>query len=139
DGFLLEWGPDSFITDKPWALDLCRRLGLEGELTGTNAAYRRSFVARGGRLLPIPPGFQVLAPADLRALAATPLFSPLGKARMALDLLIPARKDTADESLGSFVERRLGREALERLAEPLIAGIYGARAHDLSLAATLPR
>jgi oxygen-dependent protoporphyrinogen oxidase len=139
DGFLIEGGPESFITDKPWALALCERLGLGGQLIGTNDAYRRSFVAFRGRLVPIPVGFQVLAPARLRALAATPLLSPGGKLRMALELILPRRQAPGDESLGRFVERRFGREALERLAEPLIAGIYGARAHDLSLDATLPR
>jgi oxygen-dependent protoporphyrinogen oxidase len=139
DGFLLEWGPDSFITDKPWALALCRRLGLADELIGTNAAQRRSFIAWRGRLLPIPEGFQVLAPARLTAIAASPLFTPWGKLRMAGDLLVPRRREEGDESVGDFVTRRLGREALERLAQPLVAGIYGADPFDLSLEATLPR
>src|SRR5690348_11822482 len=111
EGFVLEYGPDSIITDKPWAVDLARRLGLEGELVGTGEP-RRSFVVRGGRLLPVPEGFQLLAPSRFGPMAATPIFSWAGKARMALDLVIPPRREGGDESLGAFVRRRLGREAL---------------------------
>lgn len=139
DGCLLESGPESFITDKPWGIGLARRLGLEGELIGTNDRHRRSFVVRHGKLLPVPEGFQLLAPSKLGPLARTPIFSWPGKLRMALDLVLPRRTDPADESLGAFVLRRLGREALERLAEPMIGGIYGADPLDLSLQATLPR
>jgi protoporphyrinogen/coproporphyrinogen III oxidase len=139
DGFLLEAGPDSFITQKPWALDLCRRLGLEAQLIGTDPTHRRSFVARGRRLLPVPEGFQLLAPSRLWPFVASPIFSWRGKLRMGLDWILPARSSSGDESLGQFVERRLGREALERMAQPMIAGIYGADPHNLSLQATLPR
>jgi oxygen-dependent protoporphyrinogen oxidase len=139
DGFLLEAGPDSFITDKPWALALCRRLGLEHRLIGTNDAHRRSFVARGGTLHPVPEGFQLLAPSRLGPFLASSLFSWPGKLRMAMEPLIPARRDPGDESLAAFVERRLGREALDRIAQPMIAGIYGADPRQLSIEATLPR
>lgn len=139
DGFVLEDGPESFITDKPWGIGLARRLGLEEELIGTQEANRRSFVVRHGRLLPVPEGFQLLAPSKFGPLARTPIFSWPGKARMALDLVLPRRRDLSDESLGAFVLRRLGREALERLAEPMIGGIYGADPMCLSLEATLPR
>jgi len=138
-GCLIEAGPDSMITDKPWGLALARRLGLEGELIGTNAEHRRSFVVRGGRLLPVPEGFQLLAPGRFGPLVRTPIFSWPGKLRMALDLVLPRRRDSGDESLGAFVRRRLGREALERMAQPMIAGIYGADPMTLSLQATLPR
>jgi oxygen-dependent protoporphyrinogen oxidase len=139
DGFALEWGPDSFITDKPWALDLTRRLGLEGELIGTTSTHRRSFVVRNGRLLPVPEGFQLLAPSRLWPFVVSPIFSWPGKLRMGLDWFLPARREESDESLASFVERRLGREALERMAQPMIAGIYGADPRTLSLRATMPR
>jgi oxygen-dependent protoporphyrinogen oxidase len=139
DGFLLEAGPDSFITQKPEALDLCRRLGLESQIIGTDPSHRRSFVARGGRLLPVPEGFQMLAPSRLWPFVMSPIFSWPGKLRMALDWVLPARTGSGDESLGQFVERRLGREALERMAQPMIAGVYGADPHILSLQATLPR
>ena len=139
DGFVLEEGPDSMITDKPWGIDLVRRLGLEEELVSTREEHRRSFVVRNGRLLPVPEGFQLLAPSKFGPLVRTPIFSWPGKARMALDLVIPRRRDPHDESLGHFVERRPGREALQRMAQPMIGGIYGADPMDLSLQATLPR
>jgi oxygen-dependent protoporphyrinogen oxidase len=138
DGFLVELGPDSFLSEKPWALALCRRLGLESALIGTDDRFRRVYVVRRGRLHPLPDGFQLLAPTRLGPLAASPLFSWRGKLRMALDLVLP-RGGGPDESLGSFVRRRLGREALERVAQPLVAGIYTADPDDLSLAATMPR
>jgi oxygen-dependent protoporphyrinogen oxidase len=138
DGFLVECGPDSFISEKPWALALCRRLGLESRLVRTDDRYRSAFVVHGGRLHPLPEGFQMMAPTRLAPLLASPLFSWRGKARMAMDLVLPRGGDP-DESLGGFVRRRLGREALERVAQPLIAGIYTADPDSLSLAATMPR
>ena len=138
DGFLVECGPDSFLSEKPWALALCRRLGVEARLVRTDDRFRRTFVAFGGRLHPLPDGFQLLAPTRLGPLLASTLFSWPGKLRMALDLVLPRGGDP-DESLGAFVRRRLGREALERVAQPLVAGIYTADPDDLALAATMPR
>jgi len=138
DGFLVEGGPDSFISEKPWALALCRRLGVEDRLVRTDDRHRSAFVALGGRLHALPEGFQMMAPTRLAPLLTSPLFSWRGKARMALDLVLPRGGDP-DESLGSFVRRRLGREALERVAQPLIGGIYTADPDSLSLAATMPR
>jgi protoporphyrinogen/coproporphyrinogen III oxidase len=138
DGFLVECGPDSFISEKPWALALCGRLGLEARLLRTDDRYRSAFVVRRGRLHALPEGFQMMAPTRLAPLLASPLFSWRGKARMALDLVLPRGGDP-DESLGAFVRRRLGREALERVAQPLIGGIYTADPDSLSLAATMPR
>lgn len=139
DGCVLEWGPESMITDKPWGLALARRIGLGDQLIGTQDQNRRSFVVHHGKLQPVPEGFQILAPAKFAPLAASPIFSPFGKLRMALDLVIPPRKADGDESLGHFVTRRLGREALDRMAQPMIAGIYGADPMNLSLQATIPR
>jgi oxygen-dependent protoporphyrinogen oxidase len=139
DGFLLERGADSFITDKPWALKLCERLGLAPRLCSPEDRVRRVYVVRGGRLLALPEGFLLLAPTRLGPVLRSPLFSWAGKARMALDLVLPRRRDGGDESLGAFVRRRLGRELLERAAQPLVAGIYTADPEQLSLAATLPR
>src|SRR5262245_20484528 len=138
DGFLVECGPDSFLSEKPWALDLCRRLGIEDRLVRTDDRFRRTFVVFGGRLHPLPDGFQLLAPTRLGPFLASTLFSWPGKLRMALDLALPRGSDP-DESLGAFVRRRLGREALERVAQPLVAGIYTADPDDLALAATMPR
>jgi oxygen-dependent protoporphyrinogen oxidase len=134
----VECGPDSFISEKPWALALCRRLGLEPRLVRTDDRYRSAFVVHGGRLHALPEGFQLMAPSRLAPLLRSSLFSWAGKARMALDLVLPRGGDP-DESLGAFVRRRLGREALERVAQPLIAGIYTADPDSLSLAATMPR
>jgi oxygen-dependent protoporphyrinogen oxidase len=138
DGFLVECGPDSFLSEKPWALALCRRLGVEDRLIGTDDRFRRVFVVFGGRLHPLPDGFQLLAPTRLGPFLTSSLFSWPGKLRMALDLLRP-RGGYPDESLGAFVRRRLGREALERAAQPLVAGIYTADPDELSLGATMPR
>ena len=139
DGLILEEGPDSILTEKPWAVELAQRLGIADRLVGTQDAHRRSFVVRRGRLRPTPDGFYLLAPARLWPLLTSSIFSPLGKARMALDLVLPRRKSEEDESVGSFVLRRLGREALERMAQPMIGGIYGADPMELSLQATFPR
>src|SRR5262250_1697816 len=137
-GFLVEAGPDSFLSEKPWALALCRRLGVEHKLVRTDDRFRKVFVWHAGRLHALPDGFQLLAPTKLGPFIKSDLFSWPGKLRMALDLVKP-RGTTDDESLGAFVRRRLGREALERVAQPLVAGIYTADPDDLSLTATMPR
>ena len=139
DGFTLEGGPDSFITNKPWGLDLCERLGLGDRLIETDASHRRSFVVRKGRLVPVPEGFVLMAPRRLGPLLTTPILSWRGKLRMLMDLFIPRRDDEVEESLAGFVRRRLGREALDRLVQPLVAGIYTADPSNLSLKATLPQ
>jgi oxygen-dependent protoporphyrinogen oxidase len=141
DGFLLERGPDSFITEKPEALQLARRLGLESHLLPTNEQHRRSFILRGNRLVPLPEGFQLIAPTRLRPFMSSEIMSWSGKARMALDLVLPRLKTngTTDESLAQFIRRRLGSEALERVAQPMIGGIYTADPEKLSLQATMPR
>ncbi len=138
DGFLVEAGPDSFLSEKPWALALCRRLGVENRLVRTDDRFRKVFVWHRGRLHPLPDGFQLLAPTAMLPFATSSLFSLPGKLRMALDLVLP-RGGGDDESLGAFVRRRLGAEALERVAQPLVAGIYTADPDDLSLTATMPR
>jgi oxygen-dependent protoporphyrinogen oxidase len=142
-GFVLEEGPDSFFTEKPETLALLARLGLEDKVQPTRPEFRRSFVVRHGRLVPTPDGWSLLAPARLGPVLASPLFSPLGKLRIALEPFLPALRENADaefdESLASFVTRRLGGEALERIAQPMVGGIYGADPAELSLAATFPR
>jgi oxygen-dependent protoporphyrinogen oxidase len=138
EGFLVECGPDSFLSEKPWALELCKRLGIEDRLVRTDDRFRRTYVAFRGRLHPLPDGFQLLAPTRLGPFIRSSLFSWPGKLRMAMDLVLPRGGDP-DESLGAFVTRRLGSEALERVAQPLVAGIYTADPDALSLAATMPR
>ena len=139
DGFLLEGGADSFITNKPWAVDLCRELGLAPRLIGTDSQHRRSFVVHRGRLTPVPEGFVLMAPSKLLPVLTSPLLSIRGKLRLLMDLVLPRRDEETDESLAAFVRRRFGREALDRLVQPLVGGIYTADPNDLSLRATLPQ
>jgi len=139
DGFLMEGGPDSFISEKPWALELCRELGLEKDIIQTNPDMRRSFILSGSKLVPVPEGFYLMAPSSLGALVKTPLISLGGKLRMAAECLVPAKKEEGDESVASFIRRRFGREALERIGQPMIGGIYTADPESLSLQATFPR
>ena len=139
DGFLLERGPDSFISEKPHALALAKRLGLESQLIQTNEEFRRSFIVRGGRLRAVPEGFQLMAPSRMLPFITSDIFSIAGKARMAADLILPRKSTNGDESLASFVRRRLGQEALARMAQPMVGGIYTADPETLSLRATLPR
>lgn len=138
DGYVLELGPDSFLSEKPAALRLCERLDLTERLVGTQEEFRRTYVVRDGRLHPLPDGFLLMAPTRFWPLITTPLFSWPGKLRMALDLVLP-RGPGGDQSLTDFVTRRLGREALDRVAQPLVGGIYTADPATLSLAATMPR
>ena len=139
DGFVIEGGPDSFLSSKPGALELCRELGLEDRLRGTRDETRRTFVLRRGRLLEIPEGLSGLVPTRLGPLLRSPLFSLPGKLRMGLELLLPPRRGGEDEALAAFITRRLGREAYERLIEPLMAGIYAGDGARLSLEATFPQ
>ena len=136
--FLVEAGPDSFITEKPWALRLCERIGLFSRLVSTQSAYQKISIVHGGKLVELPQGFLLLAPTRVWPFIQSPLFSWPGKLRMALELLQP-RGETEDESLGAFVRRRFGSEALERVAQPLVGGIYAADPDKLSLTATMPR
>ncbi|MFL6229302.1 MAG: protoporphyrinogen oxidase [Pyrinomonadaceae bacterium] len=139
EGFLLEAGPDSFISEKPEAVALAKEIGLESRLIGTNDAHRRAFIVRGGRLRPVPEGFQLLAPSRLLPFATSEIVSWRGKARIALEMFVPRGRGDSDESLAAFVRRRFGREALERIAQPLVGGIYTADPEQLSLRATMPR
>ncbi len=137
----MEGGPDSFISEKPEALSLARRLNIDSRLIETNEQHRRSFIVRKGRLRPVPEGFQLLGPSRLWPFITSDIFSFGGKMRMAADLILPRRNanSTQDESLASFVRRRLGEEALARVAQPMVGGIYTANPESLSLRATLPR
>jgi oxygen-dependent protoporphyrinogen oxidase len=140
EGFLLEAGPDSFISEKPEAVALAREVGLEPNLIGTTQTHRRAFIVRHGRLRAVPEGFQLLAPSRLLPFVTSGIVSWRGKARIALEMFVPRARDTgADESLAAFVRRRFGREALERIAQPLVGGIYTADPERLSLRATMPR
>lgn len=139
DGYVVELGPESYIAAKDWMTDLCRELGLAADLQTTRPENRGSMVLWDGRLHPIPEGLSGLVPTRLGPVFRSSLLSPIGKARFMLDWVIPARKDESDESLASFVSRRLGREAYERLIEPLMAGIYAGDGANLSVAASFPQ
>lgn len=136
---LIDTGPDSFLSSKPAALALVSQLGLASSVMNTLPDGGGTFILRDGRLMPLPEGLTLLVPADFRAIARTPLLSPRGKARLLLDLAIPPRRNDNDESIGAFVRRRVGREAFERMAEPLLSGIYAGDADKLSLLSTFPR
>jgi oxygen-dependent protoporphyrinogen oxidase len=140
DGFLLESAADNFLTSPPAAVDLCRRLGLEGDLIAPDEHRRQALVVHRGRLLPVPQGFILMAPSRLGPMVRTKTLSLVGKLRAAMECLVPNRADvTADESLRSFVTRRFGREVFDRLVEPLIGSIYTADPSRLSVEATFPR
>ncbi len=137
--YLIETGADSFITNKPWAVNLCERLGIADRLIPTEETHRGALVLRKGKPVPVPEGFQLLAPAKIWPVLKSPLFSPWGKLRMGLEYFLPRRHAEGDESLAGFVRRRFGREALERLVQPLVGGIYTSDPERLSLKATMPQ
>ena len=137
--FIVEAGPDSFITEKPWALRLCERLGLGSRLVSTQSANQKIYVVHKGKLQALPEGFFLLAPTRFWPFVQTPLFSLGGKLRMAAEIFLPRGAMDGDESLGAFVRRRFGAQALDRVAQPLVGGIYAADPDRLSLSATMPR
>jgi oxygen-dependent protoporphyrinogen oxidase len=139
DGAVLERGPDSFLTEKPAATELCRELGLAGELIPSNDAARKTYIVVRNRLVALPDGLMFLVPTKLIPTALTPLFSLRTKIRMALELLHPPRPNISDESVAALVRRHFGQEAVDRLADPLLSGIYGGDATQLSAQTVLPR
>jgi len=139
-GTVLERGPDSFLTEKPAASTLCRELGLGPDLLPSNDVDRKTYILVGNQLVPLPDGLMFLVPTKLVPTALSPLFSFPTKARMALELLIPPRrKRNTDESVASLVTRHFGTEAVDRLADPLLSGIYGGDSAQLSAKTVLPR
>ena len=140
NGAVLERGPDSFLSEKPAAAELCRELGLGAELTPSNDAARKTWIVVKNRLVPLPDGLMFLIPTKLIPTALTRLFSISTKLRMALELMHPPRPSgLPDESVATLVERHFGREAVDRLADPLLSGIFGGDAAQLSARAVLPR
>ncbi|NOZ72279.1 MAG: protoporphyrinogen oxidase [Chloroflexi bacterium] len=138
-GFIIEGGPDSFITQKPAVLKLVQELGVGEYLIPTNEENKGVFIFQNNRLIPLPEGVMLIVPTRILPFALSPLFTWPGKLRMGLDLFIPPRRDDRDETLADFIRRRLGNEALDRLAEPMMAGIYNAEAEHQSIMATFPR
>ena len=137
EGFLAEEGPDSFLKSKPEALSLSIKAGLEPDMIGTGGEAGRVFVARGGKLIPLPDGL-FPAPTSMAALFNSPLLSMRGKLRMTLEPFLPRGDSRGDESAASFIRRRFGGEAYERIAEPLLTGIYAGDPETLSVRAALP-
>ncbi|MGA6982764.1 MAG: protoporphyrinogen oxidase [Candidatus Sulfotelmatobacter sp.] len=139
DGCIVEAGPDSFITEKPWAAELCRALGLGDELIGSNDAGRITYIFVRGRLIPMPDGLMFMVPTKILPTGFSPLFSWSTKLRMAQEMFHPPHAADADESVASLVERHYGAEMVDRLADPLLSGVYGGEAASLSVRAVLPR
>jgi protoporphyrinogen/coproporphyrinogen III oxidase len=139
DGCLVEAGPDSFLTEKPWAADLCRRLGLEDQLIGSNDRDRKTYILVKGKLTPLPDGLMFMIPTRLAPVLLSTLFSPATKFRMVREWRFAPRGSRSDESVAALVERHYGAEMVERLADPLLSGVYGGEAAQLSVRAVLPR
>jgi len=139
DGCVVEGGPDSFLTEKPWASDLCRAVGLGDQLIGSNDAGRRTYILFRGKLVPMPDGLMFMVPTKILPTGTSPLFSWKTKLRMAREMFHPPRAAEHDESVASFVERHYGAEVVDRLADPLLSGVYGGEAANLSVRAVLPR
>ncbi len=138
-GCLIEAGPDSFLAQKPWALELIKELGLGDQVIGSNDGRRRTFVLRNGRLIQIPEGVQFMAPTRIAPVLKSPLLSIGAKLRMAAELLRRPSGAQPDRSVAEFVVDHYGREVNEYLAQPMLAGVYGAEPEALSVNAVLPR
>jgi oxygen-dependent protoporphyrinogen oxidase len=139
EGCLIEAGPDSFLTEKPWAADLCRRLGLGDQLIGSNDASRKTYILVKGKLVVMPDGLMFMVPTRILPTVFSPLFSPRTKLRMAREWFHPPHKAAGDETVAAMVERHYGEEMVDRLADPLLSGVYGGEAGNLSVRAVLPR
>jgi len=139
DGFLFEGGPDCFVREKPSVVALCERIGIADRLLASNDSSTGTFVLNNGKLHALPDGMMLLVPTKMVPFALSPLISLPGKLRMGMDLLLPRRKSSTDESLASFVRRRLGQEALDKIGDPLIGGIHGNNPETMSLLASFPR
>src|SRR5882762_1333096 len=144
EGCLIEAGPDSFLSEKPWASDLCRELGIAGEIIGSNDDARKTYILVNNRLIPMPDGLMFLVPTQILPTVLSPLFSVSTKFRMAREYFYPSHDVSnpthgEDETVAALVERHYGREMVERLADPLLSGVYGSRASELSVRAVLPR
>jgi len=138
-GCVLEAGPDSFLTEKAWAADLCRELGIEDQLIRSNDAERVTYLLVGGRLIPIPDGLMFMIPTKLAPTFFSPLFSWRTKLRILREWFYRPAPESRDVTAAAFVERHYGREMVDRVADPLLAGVYGGSAEELSVKSVLPR
>jgi oxygen-dependent protoporphyrinogen oxidase len=139
DGLTIEGGPDCFIRQKPYAAELAAAVGLKDELIDTNDHQRKTYVVNKGKLTPLPDGVMLIVPTRIMPFVTSPLISWPGKIRMGMDFFVPPFKGADDESVAQFVKRRLGTEALEKIAEPLLSGIHVSDPETQSLLATFPR
>ena len=139
DGCLVEAGPDSFLTEKPWAADLCGRIGLGDQLIGSNDSKRKTYIVARGKLVVMPDGLMFMVPTKILPTVFSPLFSWRTKMRMAAEWFHPPHKASADETVAEMVERHYGSEMVDLLADPLLSGVYGGEATQLSVRAVLPR
>jgi oxygen-dependent protoporphyrinogen oxidase len=139
DRFLIEAGPDSFLPEKVWSVNLARHLGLEQEMLPSNDQFKGTFIYSRNRLHSLPEGVMLMVPTSFWPMAKSSLISWPGKIRMGMEVFVPKHKYPEDESLASFVTRRLGRECLEKIAEPLVAGIHTSNPDNMSVLATFPR
>jgi len=139
DGFLIEGGPDCFLSEKPWAIQLCERLGMGESLLRTNDEYRKTYILLNGHLHELPEGVILMIPTEIFPLLKSNLISLSGKIRMGMELFIPKKESSADESLSQFVRRRLGQEALDKIAAPLVAGVHAEDPDTMSVKSRFPR
>ncbi len=139
DGCLVEAGPDSFLTEKPWAADLCRKIGLGDQLIGSNDSERKTYILARGKLVVMPDGLMFMVPTKIMPTVLSPLFSWHTKMRMATEWFHPPHKAASDETVAEMVERHYGSEMVDLLADPLLSGVYGGEASQLSVRAVLPR
>jgi protoporphyrinogen/coproporphyrinogen III oxidase len=139
DSFVLEGGPDSIITTEPAGYELFEELGLKDEMISTKPDMRKVYIVYKGRLEEMPAGLRLTVPTQVRAMLKSRLISPLGKLRMMAEVFIPGRKETSDESMADFVRRRFGQQTLDRIAQPIMAGIYVADPERMSLHSTFKR
>lgn len=139
DKYLIEGGPDSFLPEKVWSVNLAKHLGLGPEMLPSNDEFKGTFIYSNNELHSLPEGVMLMVPTSFWPMAKSHLISWPGKIRMGMEVFVPKRKFIEDESLASFVTRRLGRECLEKIAEPLVAGIHTSNPDNMSVLATFPR
>src|ERR1700681_481946 len=139
DGCLIQAGPDSFLTEKPWAAHLCCKIGLSDQLIGSNDSERKTYIVAKGKLVEMPDGLMFMVPTKILPTVMSPLFSLRTKIRMAAEWFHPRRNALEDETVAQMVERHYGSEMVELLADPLLSGVYGGEASQLSVRAVLPR
>jgi len=139
DGCVVEAGPDSFLTEKPWAADLCHELGLADQLIGSRDAERKTYILVKGRLVPLPDGLMFMVPTKLLPVFASPLFSWRTKLRMVREWFYRTGRSSSESTVAEFVERHYGREMVDRVADPLLTGVYGGSADELGVESVLPR